>query len=249
MDALQQHRRRVHRVRHKLKRRELTVARVAPLGSELVRVVFAGESLADFVSLGFDDHVKFMLEGAGAEPVRRDYTPRRFDAARGELTIDFALHGDGAASDWARQAAPGQRAVVGGPRGSMIVPLDYAWHLLAGDATAVPAISRRLEELPAGAIATVVAQVSDASVLREVASAARVDLRVVADGDALEQAVRDWTFPPGEGFVWCAGEASTMARLRDIVLVDKRHPREAARIAAYWRRGAADFHEDLANPG
>jgi hypothetical protein len=34
-----------------------------------------------------------------------------------------------------------------------------------------------------------------------------------------------------------------MARLRDIVLVDKRHPREAARIAAYWKRGATGHHE------
>ena len=247
METIEQGRQ-VQRIRHELKRREVTVASVAPLGRELVRVVFAGESLADFVSLGFDDHVKFVLEAASGAPILRDYTPRRYDRARRELTIDFALHGEGAASDWARKAATGQRAVIVGPRGSMVVPIDYAWHLLAGDATAVPAMSRRLEELPAGARATVVAHLSDVTVLRDVASAAQVDLQVVADDDELVQAVRAHAFPAGKGYVWCAGESAAMARLRDIVLVEKGHPREAARVAAYWRRGAADFHEDLTRP-
>ena len=144
-------RRRVERVRHELRRREVQVLRVQTLGAEFVRVVFGGESLADFVSLGFDDHVKFIIDGPNGEPVRRDYTPRRYDRERRELTIDFALHGDGAAAEWARQARAGQPALIGGPRGSMVVPTDYAWYLLAGDATAAPAIGRRLGELPAGA--------------------------------------------------------------------------------------------------
>ena len=45
-------------------------------------VTFAGEALAGFVSASFDDHVKFMPNGAdGAAPVSRDYTPRRYDAS------------------------------------------------------------------------------------------------------------------------------------------------------------------------
>ena len=35
-----------------------------------------GDALADFVSLGFDDHVKFILAEAQRRQVRRDYTPR-----------------------------------------------------------------------------------------------------------------------------------------------------------------------------
>jgi len=125
------------------------------------RVVFGGESLADFVSASFDDHVKLMLDTGGAEPVRRDYTPRAFDTAARELTLEFALHGDGPAARWAAQAAPGQSVTIGGPRGSFVVPTDYAWHLLAGDETALPAVARRLEELPAEAHAIVVLQVDD----------------------------------------------------------------------------------------
>ena len=52
--------------------------------------------------------------------------------------------------------------------------------------------------------------------------------------------------PPGEGYAWCAGEASAMARVRDLLLGAKAHPREAMRVAAYRKQGASDFHEDLA---
>ena len=54
--------------------------------------------------------------------------PLRFDAAARELVIEFALHGDGPAANWAAQTQPGQRVTIGGPRGSFIVPLDFDWH-------------------------------------------------------------------------------------------------------------------------
>jgi NADPH-dependent ferric siderophore reductase len=236
--------RRVQRVRHELRRRDVEVVRVEPLGTELVRVTFRGDMLADFVSLGFDDHVKFMF-GPEAEPVRRDYTPRAYDRERLELTIDFAIHGDGLASEWARRAWAGQRVVIGGPRGSMIVPTDYDWHLLAGDVTAVPAIARRLEELPTGARAIVVAQVADMSPLHGVNSAAQIELRQVTSADALVDAIRALPLSAGEGYVWCAGEAAAMARVRAVLLSEKAHPRTAMRVAAYWKHGASDYHDEL----
>jgi len=153
---------RVQRVRHELHRRDLQVVRVEPVGPGFRRITFAGESLAGFVSASFDDHVKLFLDPAdGTEPVRRDYTPRRFEAAAGELSIEFALHGDGPAANWAAQATPGQRATIGGPRGSFIIPTDFDWHLLVGDETALPAIARRLEELPAGTQVFVVLHVEN----------------------------------------------------------------------------------------
>ena len=79
-------------------------------------VLLADPSLQGFVSAGFDDHLKFILPGADGQPVMRDYTPAAFDTAAGTLVLEFALHGSGAASDWARQAQPGQiaqRRIVG----------------------------------------------------------------------------------------------------------------------------------------
>ena len=237
--------RRAHRVRFEPVLREVRVARFAPLGTEFTRIVFQGDSLHDFSSPGFDDHVKFIVDAAAGEPVRRDYTPRRFDRERRELTIDFALHGHGAASHWARNVGVGQRAVIGGPRGSMVIPTDYDWHLLAGDATAAPAIGRRLLELPAGARALVVVQLQDLTPLEISSSAAQIDLRQVASASALAAAIGGLQVPPGEGFAWCAGEASAMARVRDTLLGVRSHPREAMRVAAYWKSGAAGHREEL----
>lgn len=236
--------RRVERVRHELKRRDLEVVAVQPLSPGFVAVTFGGESLADFVSLSFDDHVKFMFDSGGAEPVRRDYTPRRYSNAERRLTIEFALHGHGGASEWARRAQVGQRVIIGGPRGSMIIPMDYEWHLLAGDATALPAMRRRLEELPTGARVTVIAH-ADPDDRLPFATQAQATVRWVDDAQALVQAMRDEPLPAGEGFVWCAGEASSMAAVREVLLADKQHPREAMRVAAYWKQGASEFHENL----
>jgi NADPH-dependent ferric siderophore reductase len=233
---------RVQRVRHELKRRDVEVARVEPLGAHFVAVTFRGEELADFVSSSFDDHVKFIFDDEAGEPVRRDYTPRRYDREARELTVEFALHGDGKASAWARRAAVGQRATIGGPRGSMIVPADYAWHLLAGDATALPAIRRRMEELPANVRAIVVIATADAV---DLASAAQLDVWQVADGDALVEAIRAMPLPAGDAFVWFGGEASVAAKVRDVVHGEKGFPRTASRISAYWKQGASDHHEDL----
>lgn len=237
--------RRVQRVRYELRRRPVTVARTEHIAG-FARIVFTGESLDGFTSGSFDDHVKFFFQPAGAdEPIGRDYTPRRFDPERREITIEFALHGGGPACEWARQAQPGQQATIGGPRGSFIVPTDYDWHLLAGDSSALPAIHRRLEELPAGARAIVRVQVHDAAEQRDLRSAAELDLQWARTAQGLVHSVEALVPPPGEGFAWCAGEASAMARLRQVLLVDKQHPREAARIAAYWKQGAAGHHENL----
>lgn len=240
----QANRRTIQRVRHELHRREVVVARVEPLGAHFVEITFRADSLSGFLSLSFDDHVKFMFDGADGEQVRRDYTPRRFDAQARELTIEFALHGDGAASNWARRAQPGDAAVIGGPRGSMIIPIDYDWHLLAGDASALPAMRRRLEELPASARVIVVAAVGEEDRLA-FGGAARADVHWVDDAGALAGAVRALPLPPGDGFAWAAGEAQAMRRLREVLAADKALPKEAMRVSAYWKRGVADHHEDL----
>jgi NADPH-dependent ferric siderophore reductase len=235
--------RQVRRVRQEPRRRDVRVAAVERLSEGFVAITFAGEALADFTSESFDDHVKFILGGAGGEPVRRDYTPRRFDRERRELTIEFALHGHGHASEWARDAAVGQVATIAGPRGSFIVPFDYDWHLLVGDATALPAISRRLEELPREARVTVIAQ-ADRADRRDFAALPGLDVRWVDTSGELLAAVETLQLPGGEGYVWAAGEAAAMARVRQL-LVDKGQARDAMRVAAYWKQGSVAHHENL----
>ena len=66
------------------------------------------------------------------------------------------------------------------------------------------------------------------------------------DEAALVTALQALPVPAGEGFAWCAAEAATAARLR-AALADKGLPKEAMRVAAYWKRGASSFHAELAD--
>ncbi|MET0209323.1 MAG: siderophore-interacting protein, partial [Burkholderiaceae bacterium] len=203
--------RRVERVRHPLEVRRCTVLRVVPLTPGVVRVTFGGEALRRFVSASFDDHVKLMLPPPGGRPLvlpvpgpdgpalpadaerptMRDFTPRSFDPSRGELDIEFALHGHGPAAAWAARAQPGQEVGIGGPRGSLVIPTDFDWHLLVGDETALPAIARRLEELPADATVIARVQTRERADRRGLRSAADVRLHWLDanEPDALAAAV------------------------------------------------------------
>src|SRR5579863_5790286 len=185
------------RVRHEVKRRMLQVRDARPLTPKMLRVVLGGDDLAGFLSAAHDDHVKLFFPPPGEEkpamptltpngpvypdgvprPAARDYTPRHYDAAANTLTVDFVLHGDGPAAMWAAQARPGHFLGVGGPRGSFIVPDDFDWYLFVGDETALPAIGRRLEELPANTRVVVVAEVAGKEEEQQFASRAAVEVR------------------------------------------------------------------------
>ena len=243
--ALETSARRTHKVRHETLRRDLLVVRVETISPHFRSVTFAGTELAGFISMSFDDHIKFILATDGGEPLMRDYTPRYFNAEKNELTIEFAMHGDGPVANWAANVTPGQRATIAGPRGSFIIPTDYAWHLFVGDETALPAITRRLEELPAGTQVIAILQVDDAADKRVFQTSAHINVQWVSSTFDLIASVRALALPEGEGYAWCAGEAAAMATLRRVLVDEKGHDRHAIRAAAYWKRGAAAHHENL----
>lgn len=235
----------IRRVRHDLVRRELQVVRTDQPSPGLRAVTFGGPALAGFTSLSFDDHVKFIFTDAAGREQRRDYTPQHFDPARLELTLVFALHDGGAASAWAQAARVGDTAVIGGPRGSMIIPDHLDWYLLAGDATALPAVVRRLTELPPRARTVVLLQTPHEQDTRALPARGGLTLRWLPDAPSLLDAARRLTLPTGEGFAWCAGEAASMAQLRDLLLHTHGLPPSHLKVSAYWKPGASDFHEDL----
>lgn len=231
--------RRVQRVRHEIVRRQLQVLRVDDISPSFRSVTLGGAELAGFNSASFDDHLKFITHPGTDAQAMRDYTPRRYDPVANELVLEFVRHGDGPAATWAEQAEVGQTATIAGPRGSTVVPTDFAWHLLVGDATALPAIARRLEELPAGCRAIAIIAVPQPADRRVLGSQADVEVTWVDDNDALVAAVRALTLPPGEGYAWCAGEGHTSALLRSVLVDEKGHDRYAISAASYWKSGQA----------
>lgn len=260
----------VQKLRHPLKLRMLRVSRITELTPSMRRITLTGPDLEGFHSPSFDDHVKlFFPAEPGAElvlpslgpdgpqhadesrrPIARDYTPRRFNAAAQELDVDFVLHHSGPATDWALRASVGDALGVGGPRGSFVIPTGFDWHLLIGDETAMPAIGRRLEELPQGAQALVLIKTRDASSRLEFQT--RCDARIqwlVEDAsgpsggmDALERALRALDLPEGEGYVWAAGEYTPIQKVREHLVKERGVDKSRIRAASYWRREAPATH-------
>lgn len=236
---------RPQRVRFEPRRRLVTVCHTERLSETFIRITFEGPDLKDFQSDSFDDHVKIALPGPGGQTEFRDFTPVEFDVSRAQLTIDFALHENGPAINWARCAMPGSEIAILGPRGSMVLPTHYAWEVLAGDASALPAITRRLRELPEVANVTALVQVDQQSDERPLTTRSKAKMVWVHSTEEWIAQLKALSLPAGPGFIWCAGEAQAMKTARTICLEHHNHPRDALRIAAYWKQGASGFREKL----
>ncbi|MGY3677929.1 siderophore-interacting protein [Streptomyces sp. TE33382] len=249
--------------------RETEVVRVAMVGSGLLRVTLGGAGAEGFEAHAPDEHVKLifpdpdgtlrlperngaMLRWPRPALVSREYTVRRYDPAAGEIDIDIAPHEGGLASDWAREVRPGAVMHIAGPPGGMIVPHAYDRYLLAGDITALPAIARRLEELPRSAKGWAFIEVADAAQEIELSAPEGFEVRWLhrgghpaGSGDALERAVTAVAVPEGERvYVWAAGEAGQIKPLRRWVRDELGLDKADSDITGYWKRGVADFDED-----
>ncbi|MFF8865586.1 siderophore-interacting protein [Streptomyces sp. NPDC015139] len=237
------------------------VVRTERLTPHMQRVVLGGEGLAGFAADTCTDHyVKllfgppgvtypepFDLERIRAEfpreqwPVTRTYTVRAFDPEHRELTLDFVIHGDeGLAGPWATRVRPGDPVRFMGPGGAYAPAPDADWHLLAGDESALPAIARALETLPAGARAHAFVEVSGPEEEQKIDSEVEVvwlhrGTRPV--GEALLEAVRALDFPAGRPHAFVHGEAGFVKELRRLLRMDLGIPREDLSISGYWRLG------------
>jgi len=257
-------------IRHTLVRRTIEVLSIRRITPHMQRIIFGGEDLNGFISASPDDHVKLLFPnphgdmvfptmgpngpefppGAIPSPMR-DYTPRDYDAVRNTLTIDFVIHGDGPASTWAEQAKPGQRIGVGGPRGSFIVADDFDRYVLVGDETALPAISRRLDEIHAGTHVDVLVEIPQAADRQPLGSQAEFEVTWLerdgvdgASSDLLERALRELPDWPGDTFYWIAAESRRVRTMRKYLAEERGVPKEWVRATGYWQADGSEDEED-----
>ncbi len=249
--------------------RRVRVAHVAAVTPRLVRVTVGGPELDGLVveqpaasvrllipSPGVGELVmpawngnEFLLPD-GSRPVIRTLTPLRPDAASQELDLEIVIHDGGAVSAWALAAQPGDQAAISGPGRGYPIDDEATGFILAGDESAIPAISQLLEVLPAEKPVHVLIEVADLE--------ARLDLPkhpgavvewfcLPADappGDAVVGAVTKAEFPPGTR-IWAAGEAAAMQRIRRHLFEDRGLTRSETWIRGYWKTGrAGDSDED-----
>ncbi|MEP1444567.1 MAG: siderophore-interacting protein [Paraglaciecola sp.] len=220
--------------------REVTVKSVQTLGNDYVRLIFCGESLHDFVSLGFDDHVKVIFSNVNNETLRRNYTPRAYDQKEETLTIDFALHPHGDAANWAENAAVGTKAIIAGPRMTLHIDDNFPCYYFIGDATALPAINRKLETLGENTIVKIYL-LGERLAEHLMTSLALVEVFSFSDErmfkDNIISACEDVS---ANTFIWGAGEYTLMQEFKQQL----NHPKHKMRIASYWRKGEESFHQE-----
>ena len=240
------------RVRQETIRRKLRISAKQQVTPCMLRLLFQSEELQGFNSPSPDDHIKIFLQKAGGTGiVARDFTPRAWDARSNTLTLDFALHPQGPAVDWARASRVGDQLEIGGPRGSSIAPDDFDWHLLIGDATALPSIARRFEELPQSKKSFAITLVKDEQEHGYLAHAQDVVTWLHATEDAQQDlrqvlsALETLPLPTGDGLIWIAAEAAIARGVYRFVLDTLHHPREWVKAGAYWSAGKADGGERI----
>ncbi|MFI9173464.1 siderophore-interacting protein [Streptomyces lincolnensis] len=238
------------------------VIRTERLTPHMQRVVLGGDSLAEFSTGACTDHyVKLLFPPAEGVtypepfdmerireelprdqwPVTRTYTVRHWDAEHRELSLDFVIHGDeGLAGPWAMRVQPGETVRFMGPGGAYAPDADADWHLLVGDESALPAIARSLEGLPAGARAHAFVEVSGPEEEQKIDSDVEVVWLHRGDrpvGEALTEAVRALDFPEGRVHAFVHGEAHFVKELRRLLRVERGLAREDLSISGYWRLG------------
>ncbi len=258
----------VQKIRHPIKMRMLQVVRTQWVTPYLISVILTGNELDEFNSASFDDHVKLFFpalaqskpvlprfnangsldKSSMMEVISRDFTPCHYDALKRELEIQFVMHGEGQASTWAAQAKPGDFLGVGGPKSSLLIPMQFDWFLMMGDETAIPAISRRLAELPPGTQVTVMIELEHPDSQVNFISEATVELFWLHRHHTLQEQLAAWSVPLGDGFVWAAGESSSMREIYTQLINRYSIDKSRLRISSYWKKGASNVHESYGAP-
>lgn len=246
---------------------QLTVTRTEQLTPRLQRVWFHSDDLSAFAASEHTDrYVKLVFPKPGVDypepldmkqlratlppedlPVVRTYTALFPDVAAGTLAIDFVIHGDeGVAGPWAAAAQPGDTLLANGPGGGYRPDPTADWHLLAGDESAIPAITAALAELTSDrpdAVARVVILIDGPGHEPELplpTGAQLIAVHRTAGGDLVD-AVRALPWLDGRVQAFVHGEgAAVMQGIRPYLLRERGLSREQVSISGYWRLGRTE---------
>ncbi|PSL39143.1 NADPH-dependent ferric siderophore reductase [Labedella gwakjiensis] len=221
--------------------------------------------LADPTPHPSDWYARWRALPEGDRNVLRTYTPAAIRPEAGEIDVDVVIHEPpGPASRWALGARIGEEIVLTGPDiRAGVTGYGIAWQpgdarrvLIVGDETAFPAIRNILDALGEDVRAHVLAEVGgteDDLLSSRRSDSVTVDVRRRngIPGSGLDDAVRDWAAAASETtsgeqeptavaddlYVWIAGEAGSVTRIRRHLADDLGVPKERISFLGYWRHG------------
>ncbi|MEM7428194.1 MAG: siderophore-interacting protein [Pseudomonadota bacterium] len=246
--------------------RLLTVKEAWRLTPNMIRATFAGPGLEGFPEGREGGNCKIMLPepdesrevfaarlSDGPPPVRRTYTVRKYDAAKGEMSIDFVAHGDdGPASRWAIHARPGSFLGFAGPSGPKVEHFEADWYLVAADPSAIPVAAATLEAMPRDAKGVAIFEITSAEDRQEIDMPEGIEAHWLVHPDPhqasmrQEEAIRALDWPEGRIQTCIAGESGVIRSLRAFLHQEKQLPRSDTYISGYWKIGLIeDEHQKV----
>jgi NADPH-dependent ferric siderophore reductase len=250
--------------------RMLRVRRIEQLSPQMRRIVLAGPALAGFPPDTEGGHIKLLLPRPGqlepvlptlgpdgpvwppadVRPIARTYTVSTYDAAAGELGVDFVLHDDtGPASGWAASARIGSAVGVAGPGGPRRFVPGADCHLLFGDPSAIPVLASVMAKLPPSASGHAFIEVPERAEIQPLRCHPCVQVHWLVRGQLrpgastlLLEAARALRWPAGSVSVTLAGESRQVVAVREHLLRERGLPSESLYAVPYWK----DLHTEEA---
>lgn len=232
--------------------RNLKVSQVQQLTPNMRRISLTGDDLQDFPEGQESGYVKILLQENDQE-VRRSYTIRAFDTSSKTLLLDFVCHADGGpASSWAESAQVGDQISLVGPGAKKLLDFSADWFLLAGDMTALPAISVNIEQLPVDARGYVAIEILSEQDKQPLPVPEGMELHWVINPTPsredypLLNKVKDFAFLTGRPSMWVAGEFHTSRAIRRYLKLEKLVQRDEIYASSYWHLGLSDDQHKVA---
>lgn len=255
--------------------RPLAILSVVNISKYMKRFVLTGEELEDF-PVGFEGgYVKLFFHkdgdrqglairdeselSDGVRPVMRSMTVREATPRDRKLTLDVALHPlleggiEGPAAVWAHSASVGDTILVGGPGPVKLTSSKADWVFIAGDMTALPAISCNLAQLSAGAQGHCLIEVLSQEDIQAIDKPAGIELHWIvsseppatsdeaAEASEFFKRLTSIAWPEsGTAAVWVACEFNKMRAIRRYVRSQTAFDKSLAYMSSYWKAGRTD---------
>ena len=235
--------------------RKMTVVKRVILNEGMLRITLAGDDLAIFNEGGL--HFRLLLpKSPNRKPVwpirlksgkvqfpegedelhNRVYTARYVRPEQGELDFDVVRHKGGVAADWAENVPEGATIGVMGPGGGGY--LNQSWLLMGGDETALPAISRILENCSSNTQGKVYLSTRKTDYQTVFNKPAGVDVCWLSERDRqLTASMVEVNLPQHDDlYVWFAGEQTDAREMRKTLKTEWKLKAHQYYCAAYWTK-------------
>ena len=247
--------------------RILEVINTTRITPNLHRITLGGADMEDFPDGHESANFKLLVPRDGREaalisddehvseadkPVVRTYTVRKFDAANSEVDVEFALHeGPGPATGWAISAKAGDKVGFKGPGKPKLMNTEADWYLLAGDMSALPAISALLETLPVDAVGKVILEVISEEDRQDLTCPTGMEIAWLINphpntaNTVLSDAVMNLPWQEGQAAVWIAGESHAVRVLRKYCKNERGLDKDFLYASGYWQIGLTEDKHQL----